>query len=76
MHNIPDREILFAYRSVPQVPDQGFAGHAVLEQINVVIQQRCALTIRRLTHPAEDTDLGAIEGGLNSSIKPAHARFR
>jgi serine/threonine-protein kinase HipA len=58
MPNIPDREILSAYRSIRQAPNNGFAGHAVLEQINVLIQQRCALTIRRLTHPAEDTDMG------------------
>lgn len=47
-----------AARTLQQAPDNGFAGHAVLEQINVLIQQRCALTIRRLSHPAEDTDLG------------------
>lgn len=29
----------------------GFAGNAVVEQINVLIEQRCALTIRRLTQP-------------------------
>jgi len=47
-----------AARTLQQAPDKGFAGHAVLEQINALIQQRCALTIRRLTHPAEDTDTG------------------
>ena len=29
----------------------GFAANAVVEQINVLIEQRCALTIRRLTQP-------------------------
>ena len=29
----------------------GFTGNAVIEQINVLIEQRCALTIRRLTQP-------------------------
>jgi len=29
----------------------GFAGNAVVEQINVLIEERCALTIRRLTQP-------------------------
>jgi serine/threonine-protein kinase HipA len=30
----------------------GFTGHAVVEQINALIEQRCALTIHRLTNPA------------------------
>jgi len=30
-----------------------FAGNAVVEQINALIEQRCALTILRLTHPTE-----------------------
>jgi serine/threonine-protein kinase HipA len=33
---------------------QGFAGNAVVEQINALIEQRCALTIRRLTAPAAE----------------------
>lgn len=33
---------------------QGFAGNTVVEQINALIEQRCALTIRRLTAPAAE----------------------
>jgi serine/threonine-protein kinase HipA len=33
-----------------------FAGNAVVEQINTLIEQRCALTIRRFTDPAADND--------------------
>ncbi len=33
-------------------PEHVFAGNPVVEQINAVIEQRCALTIRRLTDPA------------------------
>ena len=35
-------------------PGQSFAGHAVVERIIALIEQRCALTIRRLTDPAAD----------------------
>ena len=38
-------------------PGRGFAGHAQVEQIISLIDQRCALTIRRLTHPAADSDV-------------------
>jgi len=31
-----------------------FGGNPVVEQINTLIEQRCALTIRRLTEPAAD----------------------
>lgn len=37
-------------------PGHSFAGNAVVEQINTLIEQRCALTIRRLTDPAADND--------------------
>jgi len=36
-----------------------FAGNAVVEQINVLIEQRCTLTIRRLTHPADDANVAS-----------------
>jgi len=32
---------------------QGFAGNAVVKKINVLIEPRCALTIRWLTQPAD-----------------------
>ncbi|HEH8638040.1 MULTISPECIES: hypothetical protein [Pseudomonas] len=40
-------------------PEQSFAGNVVVEQINTLIEQRCALTIRRLTDPAVDNDAAA-----------------
>ena len=40
-------------------PGQNFAGNVVVEQINTLIEQRCALTIRRLTDPAADNDAAA-----------------
>ena len=40
-------------------PEQSFAGNVVVEQINTLIEQRCALTIRRLTDPAADNDAAA-----------------
>jgi serine/threonine-protein kinase HipA len=38
-------------RKLQSDPGSGFAGNAVVEQINTLIEQRCALTIRRLTDP-------------------------
>ena len=38
---------------------QSFAGNAVVKQINALIEQRCALTIRRLTDPAAQNDAAA-----------------
>jgi serine/threonine-protein kinase HipA len=43
-------------RKLQSATGQGFAGNAVVEQINALIEQRCALTIRRLT------ELGAENG--------------
>ena len=42
-------------------PGQSFAGNVVVEQIDTLIEQRCALTIRRLTapDPAADNDAAA-----------------
>lgn len=39
-------------RKLQSDPGHSFAGNAVVEQINILIEQRCALTIRRLTDPA------------------------
>ena len=44
-------------RKLQQAPDNGFAGNAVVERIVVLIEQRCALTVRRLTTPAVDEDV-------------------
>jgi serine/threonine-protein kinase HipA len=40
-------------------PERGFAGNAVVEQIKALIEQRCALTIRRLDNPAAENDAAA-----------------
>ena len=40
-------------RELQSDPGRGFAGNALVERINALIEQRCALTIRRLTDPAE-----------------------
>lgn len=36
-------------------PSRGFASHGMVEQIVILIEQRCALTVRRLSAPAADT---------------------
>jgi serine/threonine-protein kinase HipA len=46
-------------RKLQSDPGHSFAGNAVVEQINALIEQRCALTIRRLTAPAAEIDAGA-----------------
>ena len=67
-------------------PGQSFAGNVVVEQINTLIEQRCALTIRRLTDPAADNDAAAEPHRLNyradtssiqgSGIEPTSHRRR
>jgi len=55
------RRILELAKSLPATarklqsdPGHGFGGNAVVEQINTLIEQRCAVTIRRLTDPAAE----------------------
>jgi serine/threonine-protein kinase HipA len=43
-----------AARKLQSAHERGFAGNAVVERINALIEQRCALTIRRLTDPAAE----------------------
>jgi serine/threonine-protein kinase HipA len=43
-------------RMLQSAPERGFAGNAVVERINALIEQHCALTIRRLTDPAAEID--------------------
>jgi serine/threonine-protein kinase HipA len=57
------RRILELARSLPPTarklqtdPGPGFAGHALVEQIITLIEQRCALTIQRLTDPGADIE--------------------
>jgi serine/threonine-protein kinase HipA len=60
------RRILELARSLPttarelqSAPGFSFAGNAVVERIIALIEQRCALTIRRLTDPAADNEMAA-----------------
>lgn len=46
-------------RKLQADPGHSFAGNAVVEQINTLIEQRCALTIRRLTDPAAGNNAAA-----------------
>lgn len=46
-------------RKLQSAPGQGFAGNTVVQQINALIEQRCALTIRRLTDPAAENEVAA-----------------
>jgi serine/threonine-protein kinase HipA len=41
-------------RKLQSAPERGFEGNAVVERIITLIEQRCALTIRRLTNPAAE----------------------
>ncbi len=43
-------------RKVQSAPERGFANNGVVEQINALIEQRCALTVRRLTDTAGEID--------------------
>lgn len=43
-------------RKLQSAPERGFAKNAVVEQINALIEQRCALTVRRLTDTAGEID--------------------
>jgi len=43
-------------RELQSDPEHGFAGHAVVERIVTLIEQRCALTIRRLSGKADDAE--------------------
>jgi len=44
-------------RELQSAPEHNFSGNTVVEQINALIEQRCALTIRRLTDPTADNDV-------------------
>jgi hypothetical protein len=50
-------------RELQSDPGHCFAGNAVVEQINTLIEQRCALTVRRLTSPAAENDTAAEPAG-------------
>lgn len=57
------RRILELARSLPDTarklqadPDSGFVGQPIVERIIALIEQRCALTIRRLTEPVSDAE--------------------
>ena len=44
-------------RMLQAEPGHSFAGNAVVERINALIEQRCTLTIRRLTHPTDGANV-------------------
>lgn len=46
-------------RELGSAPGLGFTENAVVERIIALIEQRCALTIRRLTDPAAENEAGA-----------------
>ncbi len=46
-----------AARALEQATDTSFAGNAVARRIRVLIEQRCAMTIRRLTHQPDPSNL-------------------
>jgi len=43
-------------RELQSDPKRGFTSHGVVEQIVTLIEQRCALTVRRLSAPAADME--------------------
>lgn len=47
-------------RKLQSDPVHRFGGNPVIEQINTLIEQRCALTIRRLTDPTAENDAAAV----------------
>ncbi|WP_300115980.1 type II toxin-antitoxin system HipA family toxin [Rhodoferax sp.] len=47
------RSLPLSARKLQSDPHQGFAGNAMVEKIIGLIEQRCALTIRRLTAPSD-----------------------
>lgn len=60
------RRILELAKSLPAVarklqsaPERGFVASAMVERITTLIEQRCALTIRRLLEPAADNGAAA-----------------
>lgn len=46
-------------RKLQSDPGHSFAGNPVIERINTLIEQRCTLTIRRLTDPVAENDAAA-----------------
>jgi len=48
------KSLPIAARGLQADPERGFAGNVVVEQIVALIEQRCGLTIRRLTYFVED----------------------
>ncbi len=51
------RALPTAARTLQQDSDHGFADNSVVERIIVLIEQRCDLTIRRLTNPEAAADI-------------------
>lgn len=49
------KQLPLTARKLQSTPDSGFSGHPLVEQIITLIEQRAALTIRRLTEAAAET---------------------
>lgn len=58
------RSLATAVCKLQSDPHSGFAGNAVVERITALIEQRCALTIRRLTEPAAENEVDDKKGPL------------
>lgn len=50
------RSLPLTARKLQSETDRGFAGHAVIDRINALNEDRCALTIRRLSDPTAEDD--------------------
>ncbi len=53
------KSLPLAARRLQSDPGRGFADNPVVERIIALIEQRCALTVRRLTDPAADGENAA-----------------
>lgn len=50
------RQLPLAARKLQSAPEGGFSDRPLVEQITTLIEQRAALTIKRLTNPAAETE--------------------
>ena len=63
-------------RELGSAPGLGFTGSAVVERIIALIEQRCALTIRRLTDPAAENEVAAEPINRPEQATPKNPRDR
>jgi len=55
------RELPAVARALQQSAETNFTGNAVVESIIVLIEQRCALTVRRMTTPAAADEIATLK---------------